>query len=144
MTRIPDSIRTPQQILGGSLQTLYDHARSLLELQAKVRSIVPGDIYVAACESGTLHLVTPSAGLATRVRYNQRKLIARLHQPGKYLIERVKVSVRPDSVLQRPDVRNALPPSLESGRHIEATAKYIEDEGLRKALIRLAGRARDQ
>ncbi|MCB1692170.1 MAG: DUF721 domain-containing protein [Pseudomonadales bacterium] len=144
MTRIPGSIKRPSQLLGGSLGPLMQHARQLIELQNRVRAIIPGEIHVASIDAGTLHLIVPSAGLATRVRYNQRKLIARLHQPGKLSVERVKVSVRPDAPQHAPDSRTARPPSAESGRSIASTAKYIEDAGLRKALMKLADRAKPE
>lgn len=143
MPRIHDSIKDSRQILASSsasLHRLWDHANRLLALQQEVRRLVPDDIYVAACEGDCLHLVTPSSALATRVKYNQRKLVAMLghHRKG---ITRIKISVRPDYFKLRrdtPSVANSISP--ENARHLASAAKYIEDEDLRKALLRLSNR----
>jgi len=117
-----------------------DHARTLLALQGYIRNIVPGDIFVAACDAGYLHLVTPSSALATRIKYNQRKIIAQLRAKTGGHIERISVSVRPE--LTKPEVPTspaADPLSPDNARLMASAAQYIEDEGLRKALLRLAG-----
>lgn len=144
MPRIPDSIKNPTQILGarsGTLHSLYAHARELLTLQTRVRSLVPGDVYVASLDAGTatLHLVTPSSALATRLRYNQRKLIAALYS-DKQPVENLKVSVRPDPVPAQPQLREPKPLSEKNAEHLASTAQYIEDDALRKALMTLASR----
>lgn len=144
MPRLHDSIKNPGQILAntpGTLRSLLDHARQLLWLQQEVRSLVPGNIFVAACEDGCLHLVTPSSALATRIKYNQRKLVASLRSGGQK-IARIRISVRPDYIQTRPSLpraTNAISP--ENARHMASAAQYIEDEDLRKALIRLSNRA---
>ncbi|MEX0943509.1 MAG: DciA family protein [Pseudomonadales bacterium] len=147
MPRIPDSIRKPTQIIGqktGTLQNLYSHARELLALQAKVRAMVPGDIYVAAFDDGILHLITPSSALASRLRYHQPKLIETLRRKDKLSIGKLKVTVRPDPIHTDPPQREAIPLSPENAHHMALAAKYIEDDGLRKAMIRLSHRAKDQ
>lgn len=145
MPRIPDSVRNPGEILrgkAGTLHNLYVHADKLLQLQSLVRQIVPGDVYVAAFDSGTLHLITPSSALATRLKYNQKKLISLIRQQANYPVAGIKVSVRPDPAPASPATRAAATLSPASARHLAATAKYIEDAGLRKALIQLSNRAR--
>ena len=144
MPRIHDSIKNPRQILGsapGALHRVLDHARQLLDVQARIREIIPGDIFVAACDDQCLHLITPSSALATRVKYNQRKLLAAFGHHGRS-ITRIKVSVRPE--YRRPDKaapRSAKTISPENARHLTSVAKYIEDEALRKALLDLSKRA---
>ena len=144
MPRIHDSIKNPRQILGsapGALHRVLDHARQLLDLQTRVREILPGDIFVAACDDKCLHLVTPSSALATRVKYNQRKLLAVLGDHGRS-ITRIKVSVRPEyHRTDKPAPRSANAISPENARHLASVAKYIEDEALRKALLDLSKRA---
>lgn len=143
--RIPDSVRNPREILRrktGTLHNLYTHADKLLQLQSLVRQIVPGDVYVAAFDAGTLHLITPSSPLATRLKYNQKKLISLIRQRANYPVANIKVSVRPDPSPARPQARPAAVLSPASARHLASTAKYIEDAGLRKALIQLSNRGR--
>lgn len=147
MPRIPESVRKPTQIIGqktGTLQSLYNHARHLLALQAKVRAMVPGDIYVAAFDDGILHLITPSSALATRLRYHQHKLIETLRRKDRLQIGKLKVSVRPDPIPADPTHHEAIPLSPENAHHMALAAKYIEDDGLRKAMIRLSRRTSHQ
>lgn len=105
---------------------------------------MPGDIYVAHCSPDELHLITPSSALATRLKYNQRKLVAQLRQVAGVTTARIRVSVRPDYLsAPRPEPAAAIPLSAENARHIASAAKYIEDEDLRKALINLSKRANE-
>jgi hypothetical protein len=140
--RIPDSIRKPGQIFAerpGTLKSLYAHARDLIKLQDQLRELVPGDYTVAALEDGDLHLITPSAALATRLRYHSKRLIASM--PRQLKVRKIKISVRPDLVQTRSREQEPRTLSPESASHLAATAKYIEDAALRKALIRLSKRA---
>jgi hypothetical protein len=144
MPRFPESLRRPAQILGtnqGTLHTLYAHVQALLDLQGVIRAVVPGDVYVASCDAAVIHLITPSPALATRLRYGHRKLIAALRDKAGIDLQQVKVSVRPNYVPPQPRLRPAKPLSPENARHLASTAKYIEDDSLRIALIRLSDRA---
>lgn len=145
MPRIHDSIKKPTDILSGkgAIGRLYRRARGLMELQQRIREIVPGDIYVAAFEDGAIHLVTPSAALATRLRYQQRRFIGNLALEGK-AVTAIRVSVRPelaDRYEPEPVERQSM--SRETARRIAETAEYIEDEELRKAMIRLSKHSSD-
>ena len=136
------AFKQPPQILSlakGNLNQLLSHSKSLLAIQSVIRKIVPGDIFVAALTNGELHLITPSAALATRIKYTQAIIISSLrqrHQP--YLIESIKISVRPGYFSVTKPASRPLPVSAKSAEQIAETAKYIEDSALRKALIRLA------
>jgi len=123
----------------GTLNGLLAHSRDLLALQVLVRKMVPGDIFVASTAKGQLHLITPSAALATRLRYSQASLLASLRQRHTpYLVDSIKISVRPDYLPPLKPVRTLTQPSAKSAEQIAETAKYIEDAGLRKALISLS------
>ncbi len=142
MARIPESIQNPHQILNtgrGSLHRLYTHAQELLRVEQKIAHLMPANVHVAALDNEILHLVTPSPAAATRVRYQSRKIIAALGLP----LKSVKVSVRPETPTPLQRKRPPLPLSAENGQQLADTAKYIEDEGLREALIRLSNRAID-
>ncbi|XOV87305.1 MAG: hypothetical protein ACFHX7_20490 [Pseudomonadota bacterium] len=142
MPRIPQSIQNPHQILNtrrGSLHRLYTHTQELLRVEQKIAHLMPANVHVAALDNEVLHLVTPTPALATRVRYQSRKIIAVLGLP----LKTVKVSVRPEAPATAERRRPPLPMSAENARHLADTAKYIEDKGLREALIRLSNRAFD-
>ncbi|MBD3648466.1 MAG: DUF721 domain-containing protein [Pseudomonadales bacterium] len=139
-------MKRPSQILDRPTSTLhhvYAHSQQLLKLQAIVRNLVPGEIYVASCENGSLHIITSSSGLATRLRYRQRALVSSLRRKASHWdIEEIRISVRPETgPAARENVNVPIPPSPENARQLLSTAKYIEDEALRKALIGLARRA---
>jgi hypothetical protein len=142
MSRIPPCVRNPTQIFTakpGLLRNIVSHAGALLSIQARLRSTIPGDFYVAAVAKNTLHLTTPSAALATRLRYTQRSIILVLSDQH---ITKVKVSVRPEPALPAPKPRPAKLLSADSARHVNTAAQYIEDPALRKALICLSTRTK--
>lgn len=139
--RIPKSLSQPAQILRRSsmLKDLYARANVLLSVQNTVRRLVGAEVAVASCDDGALHIVTDSGAVATRLRYRQRAIIAEIRQHSHLDIDSLKVTVQPKEVAPRPDIPVRTPPSAKNARQITETAKYIEDEELRKALIRLAG-----
>lgn len=141
MPRIPDSIKRPEQIISGSgsLKRLYRHARDLLALQDKIRAEVPGEVFVAAFEAGTLHLVTPSSALATRLRYQQRRFTNFLEFDGQR-ITAIRVSVRPDLAQPEQETPEGRIMTPDGARSIAEAADYVEDEGLRAALKALSNR----
>ena len=145
MPRIPKSIKTPRQLFqqsGGKLKTIFIHTQALLSIESVISNIIPGDIRVASFSKGVLHLVTPSAALATHIKYSQKALISTLRRRNNpFLVTTINVSVRPappDPV--QPSLSSAKPPSAENARYIANAAQYIEDEPLRKALIKLSER----
>lgn len=142
MTRVPKTIKSARQILAGSnhiLQSLYVQSLELASLEQIVRQFVPEDISVASFDNHVLTLVTSSSAVSTRVRYRQRNIITALKRASRGLaVESIKIIVRPE-IKPEPRPERALPPiSPENARHIEETAKYIQDEPLRKALLRLS------
>ncbi|MEJ6684500.1 MAG: DUF721 domain-containing protein [SAR86 cluster bacterium] len=136
------AFKQPPQILSqakGMLNRLLAQSKTLLEIQLVVRKIVPGDIFVAALTNGELHLITPSAALATRVKYSQPMLISSLRQRHKpYLVDSIRLSVQPSYFPPEKLTRAPLPASAKNAEQIADTAKYIEDTALRTALIRLS------
>ncbi|MDA0789267.1 MAG: DciA family protein [Proteobacteria bacterium] len=137
---IPKSLSRPDQILRHSsvLKDLYARANVLLSVQDTVRRILDADVRVASCDEGSLHLVADSGAIATRLRYRQRAIITAIRQSSHLDINSLKITVQPIEPPPEPDVTVRTPPSAERARQIADTAKYIEDEQLRKALIRLA------
>jgi len=145
MPRIPKSIKSTGQLFqqsGGRLKSIFIHTQALLSIESVVSNIIPGDIRVASFSKGILHLVTPSAPLATRIKYSQKALISTLRRRNnRYSIKTITVSVRPtpSEPVQRL-LPSARAPSAENARYIANAAQYIEDEPLRKALIKLSER----
>jgi hypothetical protein len=136
------AFRRPGQILSqakGTLNRLLAQTDDLILLQRLVRKVVAGDIFVASLDQGQLHVITPSAALATRLKYSQKAVIASLQQrKNPYLIDSIKISVRPDYIPPAKPERRMPRVSLSNAEHIAETAQYIEDEALRKALFSLS------
>jgi len=133
------------------LNKIFSKSQDLIQLQNALRQTFPGEVYVASLSEGTLHLITPSASLATRLKYRHSAIKAALQQiplsgAGSQnrrevlQIEQIKVSVQPNYKPPVSPERSAIAPTPQTARLIAETAQYIEDEPLRKALIRLSKR----
>lgn len=147
MPEIPQSIKLPKQILQrrkGALGAIHHQIRTLLDVQAAVNSLLNADVKVASIEAGCLHLITPSAALATRLRYSQKTLLNGLRTRDKpFNFNQIKISVRPDLMtIPTPLTHEALKPNKQNAEQIAATAQYIEHEPLRKALLKLSMRGK--
>ncbi len=148
MSKIPDSLRRPYQILAsqdGSLRKIYAQSSSLLAVQSIIRQYAPANVYVASIRDETLHLITSSSVVATQIRYRQRSIVSAVRRSGltnspTNIVSRLKVSVRPEQPESLAPVREPVPISTENARNLVTAAKYIEDDALRKALIRLSKR----
>ena len=143
MTRVPKSIKSTRQILRGTnhiLQTLYAQSRDILAIEAVVREILADDVSVASLKDHELTLTSPSSAVASKLRYRQRNIITALKRTG-IDVNSIKIKVLPS---YQPFVEEQRERTL-SGRnaeHLEESAQYIEDEALRKALIKLAKRGK--
>ncbi|MFT7686993.1 MAG: hypothetical protein ACI9FB_002341 [Candidatus Azotimanducaceae bacterium] len=127
----------------GGLKYVLNRANELLVIESVVSETIdsdlPGEVKVASFELGILHLSTSSASLATRIKYSQRNLIARLKRIKKpILIDSIKVSVQPKNYQEPFQNLPPIPPSKENGELLKTSAQYIEDEPLREALIKLS------
>lgn len=145
MARLPKSITLPARMFRqpkGVLRNIFDEARILLDIQAAVKEVVRSDIQVAGLNNGELHLVTPSAAIATRIKYSQKSIIGILKtRRGDKPIQSIKVSVRPIFDKPEPPERLAIPPNAANALQLEAAANHISDPELKKALRKLAARA---
>ncbi len=157
MPRIPKSIRSTRQILSGSrsgnptagtnsiLQSVVAQSQLLLAIEPVVRRYVPEEVRVASLDGGVLTLITSSSAIATQVRYRQRNIVSSLRQSASHLdISDVRVLVRPESFKPEADLGQPRYLSKGSARHIAETAKYIEHQPLRKALLALSNRAENE
>ncbi|MDG1444383.1 MAG: DciA family protein [Pseudomonadales bacterium] len=144
----PKTVKDTKELLStsrGSLKNIINHAKALLSLQSIISDQYPhypaDEIRVASLNDGHLELTTASAASTTRIKYSQQTLISALRrQKPPHFVDSIAVSVRPQfhtATISTPDTK-AL--SDQSAQNIAEAAKYIEDEPLRKALIRLADR----
>ena len=143
MPRIPKAKKFDQILRNpkGALHKVYSQSRDLLAIQSLVRKYAPANVHVASIRNKTLHLITSSAATATQLKYRRRNIIMATRKHGlRFEIDNIKVSVRPEDPEFKLPTRQPIPPSAENARQLAAAAQYIEDEALRKALMKLSNR----
>jgi hypothetical protein len=124
------------------LNALFQQTRHLYKLQQLVYQYLPlatqPHIRVAAYRDNVLHLVTDSAHWVTRLRYQETELMGKLktHSPFEHLIS-IRLTVKPwyAPLEKRQPARQI---SASNAKQLVTAAQYIEDDGLRKALINLS------
>ena len=83
--------------IGGAFADLERRAREVLDLTAKVRLLVAEEekehVLSATYVEGTLVIVTDSAVWATRLHYDQQRLLEELHRSGETQAARLRVRV---------------------------------------------------
>ena len=144
MSRVPNSIRSTQQILKGSnhiLHSLYVKTGELRTIQQIVDDVLDVETSVASLKNKELTLLTAKSTLATQVRYRQRSTISALRRRGLE-VSSIKIKVHP--TFPAKNLENSeryLPPLIAS--QLQQTAAYIEDEPLKNALIKLSKRTQE-
>ena len=128
--------------------TLKKRARELGRLTALLRGELPpesdGHYHVANIRGNTLIIMTDSPVWTTRIRQLGPKILAVLQNSGGTKMQHVRVFSRPGkSVTIQPPPPETKPKHLSarSGQLISQTASFIDDDGLRDALLKLARRA---
>jgi hypothetical protein len=143
MSRVPKSIRSTQQILKGSnhiLHSLYAQSQELRTIQQIVDRVLNVATSVASLKNNELTLLTAKSTQATQIRYRQRNIISALRRRGLE-VSSLKIKVQPIfSPKKSEDSERYLTP--QNASQLQQTAEHIEDESLRKALIKLSRRTR--
>ena len=144
MSRVPKSIRSTQQILRGSnhiLHSLYAQSQDLRTIQQIVDNVLDVETSVASLKNNELTLLTAKSTQATQIRYRQRNIISALRRRGLE-VSSLKIKVQPIFSAKKPeDSERYLTPGNAS--QLKQTAEHIEDEALKKALINLSRRIRE-
>ncbi len=129
--------------------SLKKRARELGRLTSLLRSELPpesdGHYHVAGVRDRTLVIMTDSPVWTTRLRQLGPKILGILQNSGNKHVLHVRVFSRPSRASAArppaPAPASREPISPQSGRLIEQTASFIDDDGLRNALLKLAGHA---
>ena len=144
-------------ICGGSAYPRFIEFDRFREIANQINSYVMADIahpsgliasgihpspwphcHVATLDSGTLRLVVSSSHWATRLRYQQKRLIRQLQAFNEFAtLTKIHCRVQPPLVKKEPPVR-IMPRSQVASASLRETADYVEDPGLKAALQRLA------
>ncbi len=143
MSRVPKSIRSTQQILKGSnhiLHSLYAQSQELRTIQQIVDHVLDVETSVGSLKNNELTLLTAKSTQATQIRYRQRNIISALRRRGLE-VSSLKIKVQPIFSAKKPeDSERYLTP--QNALQLQQTAEHIEDESLRKALMKLSRRTR--
>jgi hypothetical protein len=127
------------------LQTLFQEAQRLGQLQqlldSQLQPAARPHCRVASWRAGSLLLVVNDAHWATRLRYQQRRLLRQLQTFDEFAgLERIHFKVQPQVERRTPERNTRL--SSAAAETIQEAAEGISNPLLKAALERLASRSR--
>src|SRR5690606_2816023 len=129
----------PLRALFGEARRI-DHLQHLLESQ--LQPAAREHCRVASWREGCLLLIVTDGHWATRLRYQQRRLLRQLQAIEEFAgLERIHFKVQPPPPPRHEPPRTT-PLSACAADNIHATAEGIRDPRLRAALERLASRSK--
>lgn len=97
---------------------------------------------LASYQDGILTLIISNGHWATRLRYQQRRLLEQLQSLADFRdVTRIQFKVRPPQQPDTPESRQ-IAISEQSGQTIQDSAQAIQNPALREALERLAQQAK--
>lgn len=125
-----------------SLQRLVQRAQSIDRLQQLLNQCLQPaareHCYLASLQEATLTLIVTDGHWATRLRYQQKRLLQQLQQVPEFnQVLRIQFKVRPPMQPEKAPARN-IDFSEHTGQVIQASAQAISDPTLREAMERLA------
>ena len=135
MSYRPIKAQQPTSVLqnSASLQRLVTRAKAVEHLQRLLNQFLQPaaheHCYLANYHAGILTLIVTDGQWATRLRYQQKRLL-----------KRIQLKVRPPLQTEKPKPRTIML-SEQAGQTIQASAEATQDPRLRKALERLAKHA---
>ncbi len=135
------------QSRGSELPSVFQRARHLADIMHAVRASLSGKL-AAHCLGvsvvrNTLVLFADSAPWATRLRYEQKAILAAVSRETGLSFARISLRVQPGAAARQPEPRRpARAPLSAANRHaLESAARGISDPELAAALRRLAKNA---
>lgn len=144
MSFYPMDARRPGDLLKthSTLKGLFRQARAVERLQVLVESVMEPaareHCRAASYRDGVLKLLVTDSQWATRIRYQQKRLIRQLQAYAEFAtLTKIHCKVQPPLVKKAPPVRKMRRSIVAADTLIE-TSRYIEDPNLRGALERLA------
>ncbi|MES1954627.1 DUF721 domain-containing protein [Salinisphaera hydrothermalis] len=147
MGSAPQSIQSLLHIAAPDMADILGRARFLARIRAALLEILPDaaapHIQVAGYDDFQLRLHVASAAWATRLRYMEKQLTRALAQRMRLQVDGIRIKIRPVNLGPFQPVQRARYLSIDTRRHLEQTAAYIDDRSLADALRRLAAAGRD-
>ncbi len=144
MTFRPLPARAPAALLREAkpLKALFNQAQRLDHLQhlldSQLQPAAREHCHVASWRDGCLLLIVTDGHWATRLRYQQKRLLKHLQALEEFAtLAKILFKVQPPTAERRAAGRTICL-SDKAAEHIQATAEAVSDPGLRAALERLA------
>ena len=144
MSLYPMDARRPGDLLRthSTLKGLFRQARAIERMQALLDSVLEPaareHCLVASYNNGLLRLLVADSQWATRVRYQQKRLIRQLQAYETFAtLTKIHYKVQPPLVKKAPPVRK-MKRSIVAAETLVETSREITDPNLRAALERLA------
>lgn len=148
MSYRPIKTQKTQTVLQNSaaLRRLVARAADLDRLQSLINQYLQpaarAHCRLATYQAGTLVLIVSGGHWATRLRYQQKRLLEQLQNiPELSEIRRIHFKVQPSTPAAQPPART-VELSEQAGQLIESSAESTRDPVLREALQRLAQHAK--
>ncbi len=144
MAFTPLDARRPGDLIRNhsTLKGLYAKARAVERLQVLVETLLEPaareHCRVASLREGVLRLVVTDSQWATRMRYQQKRLIRQLRDFTEFAtLTKIHCKVQPPLVKKAPPVHKMRHSSV-AAVSLRETAEQIDDPSLKAALERLA------
>ena len=144
MSFYPMDARRPGDLLRthSTLKGLFHQARAVERMQVLVNSVLEpaarDHCRAASYKDGLLRLLVTDSQWATRIRYQQKRLIRQLQAYSEFAtLTKIHCKVQPPLVKNATPVRKMRRSEVAAESLIE-TSRQIEDPNLRAALERLA------
>lgn len=144
MSFYPMDARRPGDLLKthSTLKGLFHQARAVERMQVLVNSVLEPaareHCRAASYKDGLLRLLVTDSQWATRIRYQQKRLIRQLQAYSEFAtLTKIHCKVQPPLVKNATPVRKMRRSEVAAESLIE-TSRQIEDPNLRAALERLA------
>lgn len=144
MSFYPMDARRPGDLLKthSTLKGLFRQAQAVERMQVLVESVLEPaareHCYAASYRDGLLRLLVTDSHWATRIRYQQKRLIRQLQAYTEFAtLTKIHCKVQPPLVKNAPPVHK-MKRSIVAAEALTETSKHIDDPNLRDALRRLA------
>ena len=129
-----------------TLQRLMARAQATDDLQQLLNQFLQPaareHCHIAAYQAGILSLIVTDGNWATRLRYQQKRLLKQLQGVTEFSdVVRLQFKVRPPIQAEKMPARS-IKLSAQAGQTIQASADATQDPVLREALQRLAQHAK--
>lgn len=140
----PMDARRPGDLLKthSTLKGLFRQARAVERMQVLVDSVLEPvareHCRAASYQEGVLRLLVTDSQWATRIRYQQKRLVRQLQAYSEFAtLTKIHCKVQPPLVKKAPPVLK-MRRSIVAAENLLDTSKHVEDPNLREALERLA------